>query len=269
MRPCPFFLPAPTRYICFMRSTALIVLLILSNVCVFGAPIINDQAFITQYQGALNGISIPHPPNGLVKEKTLLLDFHKAWWQILNNQQVSENTTWIYNQVDALERYTPIPEKCNDLELFLYASAALFAIRAAALNGNKFAGAKRYFKAVPYLKMVLKRADQADELLLIAAMYNYGMPKFLQQNKMAAPFFWSFPAADAVQGQKWLLQCAQSTSVFVRTEAQYFLFKFNNNLFNKPEKANLYLKTLLLQYPDNKVLKAELQQLQKLAPNKV
>ena len=219
-----------------------------------GAPLILEPAFLKHYQKTVNGESHGTLSAQIPTEKKLLLELHRAWWQILQHEKIEENSAYIFNALNGLKRATPTAEKCTNLQLYLFSSAALFAIRLEALNGNKISGAKRYLEAMPYLKVILKRAEQADELKLIAALYHFGMQEFINQNRILTPIFWSFPDADFDQGKKWMLECTQSNSAFVSTEARYFMFKFHNNLFKNKVVAKNYLKDLVQQYPGNKVL---------------
>lgn len=263
-----FHTPEAFQYICAMRFWGVLLFYCVMVPAVWATPLITEPAFITSYQKTINGNLGTTDLSASRAGNRILLQLHEAWWQILHHEEIEKNTKFIFKTHEHIEGRFPEPEKCDNFQLLIYASAALFAIRVEALNGNKISGARRYLRAMPYLKAILERAEQADELKLIAALYHFGMPEFLHQNRMLTPFFWSFPTADFEKGKIWLLECSTSKSTFVNTEARYFLFKFHNNLFkNKPEAA-VYLKDLAQQYPGNKVLQSEWQTLQKSLPQK-
>jgi hypothetical protein len=245
----------PTAYICSMGNIFSVLIAISLQVMVVGQVIFDHPDFFQQmdliYSGE-KGLPLKNlGPN------TKIASLNLAWWNILNGHESAKNQEVIFKAYEdfALEKIKP--ESWDNRSLFIRASAALFAIRTEALLGNKYSGARKYLKALPILKELLRRSEEADELKLLAGLYHFGMPEFSRKHKYLLPLFWAFPDADEGIGKRFLLQCLDSPSPYVRTEARYFLFKFYKDLFEESEVARLHLGYLVQQFPENAIFKNE------------
>jgi hypothetical protein len=238
-----------------MRKCSLLVYFLFQATVNMAQPVFNDLAFFQQmdriYAGQMGRTKIHL---GTAQEVSNL---HYAWWQLLQNRDVAQQESFIFSQYQKYREQKMQPDSIDAQALFIHASAALFAIRVEALKGNNINSAKKYLKALPLLKELLRRHHESDELKLLAGLYHFGMPEFTKKHKLLLPLFWAFPDADVGLGKRLLLECLESSSPFVRTETRYFLFKFYKDLFENPDLAKIHLSYLSKQYPENYVFKRE------------
>ena len=142
-------------------------------------------------------------------------------------------------------------------ERFLKVLAGTFIIRLAGIKGNKTLALKTFIKISSELKLVLKEPTASQENMLIAGVYHYSVGGIKMNNYLLKPFLALLPPANSYEGKIYLIECTKSNYNVIRTEAYYFLYKIDYEIYRLKSEAISHIKWLVNQYPNNLIFRLE------------
>jgi hypothetical protein len=126
-----------------------------------------------------------------------------------------------------------------------------FGIRIASIKGENATALRIFLKIKPTLINILETPQLSEEYKLIAGVYHYAAAGIRKNFFMLRPFFVFLPTADENAGKELLMECTSSMSVPTATEAHYFLFKIEKEIYGQNEKAYKHIQWLVKTYPNN------------------
>lgn len=142
-------------------------------------------------------------------------------------------------------------------ERFLKAIAGTFGIRVASIKDEKTTALHIFLKIKPTLTEILELPRANEEYMLVAGVYNLTAAGIRKNSFVLRPFFIFLPTSNELLGRELLLECSKSLSVPIATEAHYFLFKIEREIYSRKAEAMEHIKWLTQSYPNNLVFALE------------
>ncbi len=145
----------------------------------------------------------------------------------------------------------------NGDERFLKAIAGTFGIRVASIKDEKTTALHLFLKIKPTLTEILEVPRANEEYMLVAGVYNLTAAGIRKNSFVLRPFFIFLPTSNELLGRELLVECSKSMSVPIATEAHYFLFKIEREIYSRKAEAMEHIKWLTQSYPNNFVFAFE------------
>ncbi|MDP2423665.1 MAG: hypothetical protein U1C46_01920 [Bacteroidales bacterium] len=187
-----------------------------------------------------------------------LAELNLLWWQGLtygvDNRFLKDLTTFSETLIESKPDIHTIAPR----QVFLILLAGTYRIRLAAIENDKTAALRTFIKITPGLKAVLAKSFEYEEYALLAGVYNYTVGGVKNNYILLRPFFVFLPQANADTGRELLQKCAGSQDLTIATEAHYFLYKIEYEVFNNQVEAEKHLMWLTRKYPENIIFKLDL-----------
>lgn len=133
--------------------------------------------------------------------------------------------------------------------IIFYAFKARFEI----LSNNYFKALKFLQKSIRYIEISANNINEYENFKLTTGLYLYTISHMAEKYPIFYPYIMFLPKGNKELGLKYLKDCLTSKDIVVRTEARYFLMKIYLESENKYDIAELHLKYLLKNYPNNLV----------------
>lgn len=185
-------------------------------------------------------------------------DLYSLWWKGLTYDgfnpylELLENKTHSIVGISNQETTTD-----NGDERFLKAIAGTFGIRVASIKDEKTTALHIFLKIKPTLNEILELPQANEEYMLVAGVYNLTAAGIRNNSFVLRPFFIFLPTSNEMLGRELLFECSKSLSVPIATEAHYFLFKIEREIYNSKAEAMEHIKWLTQNYPNNLVFAIE------------
>lgn len=184
-----------------------------------------------------------------------IAQLYQKWWLALTYDVNSDD-------FDKMEEYsksllTKYEKPLSTKEQFIKLLSGIFLIRIAGIKGNKTLALKTFIKISSELKLVLKEPTASQENMLIAGVYHYSVGGIKMNNYLLKPFLALLPPANSYEGKIYLIECTKSNYNVIRTEAYYFLYKIDYEIYRLKSEAISHIKWLVNQYPNNLIFRLE------------
>jgi hypothetical protein len=204
----------------------------------------------TEAEAFIRNLEKDNPKEALSAHLNLL------WWQGLIS---GENNPYFDLLKDYYENHPPKDFSGNDSSAAIIhrLTAATYIIRIAAMEGNRTRALKIFREIQPDLRGVLSEPDLSEEYLLLAGVYNFAAGGIKSNYLLLRPLFVFFPPTNLDEGRKQLHQSATSSGAVLQTEAEYFLFKIENEINGNTEKAQYHIARLVRLHPGNIIFRIE------------
>ncbi len=241
----------------------LIVLIVLqTNVAnASGKPLLSRQFRITAemvYEFRFKDASLLHSQEGRTDDvekaiEALMLN----WWQGLTY----DHENGFFKELKVLAGKSMFSnsdnETLNSKQLFLSLLAGIYRIRLAAIENDKAIAGRVFFTILPNLKIVLSRPDEYEEYMLLVGVYNHTVGGIRRHNILLRPFLVFLPPANADFGKEMLYKCTNSENIAIATEAHYFLFKIESEIYDNPVASKRHIEWLSDKFPENIVFQLD------------
>lgn len=176
---------------------------------------------------------------------------NQTWWMGLTYDGKSETLKSLENY--SLKLQTKYSEPKTSQELFIKVLAGTYLIRIGAINGDKALALKALIRISSDFKKILKDPTNNQEYMLLAGVYNYAAGGIKQSLYWLKPFFIFLPTPNIQLGKLYLTECTKSQNNIISTEARYFLYKIENDIYKSKKNAKNHIDWLVNKYPDNLV----------------
>ena len=185
-------------------------------------------------------------------------DLYSLWWKGLTydgfNPHLKQLESKTHSIVGISNQESP---NDNGDERFLKAIAGTFGIRVASIKDEKRTALHIFLKIKPTLNEILELPRANEEYMLVAGVYNLTAAGIRKNSFVLRPFFIFLPTSNELLGRELLLECTKSLSVPIATEAHYFLFKIEREIYSRKAEAMEHIKWLTQSYPNNFVFAIE------------
>lgn len=111
-------------------------------------------------------------------------------------------------------------------------------------------------KAYDLIKAGFELSESQPEFLLTTGVYNYFREKYPERYPVYKPLIWFFKSGDVELGLEQMKQAAARAKL-TSVEASIYLGYVYLRYDFQPEKAQYYLRNLVLQYPNNPYVKVK------------
>ncbi|WP_461141615.1 tetratricopeptide repeat protein [Spirosoma pomorum] len=189
----------------------------------------------------------PQHPIGPILRATLL---EQQYVPVEQNPTAASQFVQAANQGLALAKQM-LERNENDPEGILFAMTAHSYL--ALLYNNKDESLKAVGeskKAYPYLKQGFELLDQSPDFYLTTGMYNYYVERYPMDHAVVRPFMFFFQDGNMQLGLKQM-DVASKKGILTRAGANYYLAHIYLKHEMNPQKAALYSKYLVDEYPAN------------------
>jgi len=177
------------------------------------------------------------------------------WWNGLTYPGYNSFFVSLENEVEKnVLEYESSNKYNNDI---LYTISCVFGIRLAAIKGEEMLMLRYFLKIRAGLSDILETPMKSQENMLVAGIYNYTIAGLKEKNSTIWPIVLIFYKAESEVGRSLLKKCAESSSSVISTEAHYFLFKIEDEIYNNKDEALSNVCWLINKYPNNIVFRFE------------
>jgi len=107
-------------------------------------------------------------------------------------------------------------------------------------------------QAYSYMKQGFDLTATNPEFFFTTGLYNYYVERYPMDNPIVKPMMWFFRSGDMPLGLRQI-ETAARRAIFTRHEAAYYLAGIYLQHDNAPNRAAVWLKTLLERFPNNPV----------------
>lgn len=194
-----------------------------------------------------NKIIVKYPDHPVV----LLLKGMIIYWQnypiTTTSQARASFEENLHTCIDKSEDYKPEDEAEFILATLCARGLLLIYYSDNDLNSKIFSLAKNSYK---YLRKAFEFTKIYPDFYFFTGQYNYYREVYPAMHPLYKPLFFLFPKGDRIKGLKQL-QIAFAKSIFMQSEASYFLSSNYKYFENDYKQASFFSKTLYLHYPAN------------------
>jgi tetratricopeptide (TPR) repeat protein len=167
-------------------------------------------------------------------------------------------TKYLYHLNKSVELSEKLIDKnANDTEGIFFMLSSLGSLAAwQADNDEMMKAVNTARKAFPYMKKGMKLTDTQPDFLFTTGLYNYYIEQYPEDHPIVKPFMIFFSDGNKKTGLAQIDLCSKK-ALFTQSEAAFYSAYIYLKHENRPDKALVFINSVLEKYPNNLLFKTK------------
>lgn len=173
-----------------------------------------------------------------------------VWWEVLLETSDQEDVSKFNALTASLSK--DVSSEASSLEkLFKQTLLHAYHARFALIQGHYINGVGELNKCIDLIETGFEHEEEHEAFLLTSGLYHYFVAYAYDEYPLLRPYLFFLPDGDRAKGLAYLKRCAESSDLYLQTEARYFLMRIYIDLEAEHHLAKYYCDQLLKRFPSN------------------